>query len=90
MTDKLLSLAREVGAETCGRRLTCRQCRQRIRFSRQPSFTAFVERIRQEERERCAAICDEIERQQENDNGAANTGGAAACAAAIRGSKSDE
>jgi hypothetical protein len=88
MTDKLLSLAREVGAETVyGDDMPAAD--DEYVFT-PAQLTAFVERIRQEERERCAAICDEIERQQENDNGAANTGGAAACAAAIRGSKSDE
>lgn len=34
--------------------------------------------------ERCAQICDDAERQQEIDNGAANTGGAATCADEIR------
>jgi hypothetical protein len=43
-----------------------------------------LESIRLEERERCAVICDEVERQQEIDNGAANTGGAQVCADAIR------
>jgi hypothetical protein len=37
-----------------------------------------------QERERCARVCEEVERKQENDNGMANTGGAAECAAAIR------
>jgi hypothetical protein len=84
MTDQLLSLAREVGAS-----VDAIDAQYNVAFD-EVTLPAFVERIRQEERERCAAICDEIERQQENDNGAANTGGAAACAAAIRGSKSDE
>ena len=35
-------------------------------------------------REACAKVCDEVEQQQDNDHGAANTGGAAACGAAIR------
>ena len=34
--------------------------------------------------ERCAEICDEIEAKQQRDHGAANTGGAAECAAALR------
>lgn len=37
-----------------------------------------------EERERCAKVCDEVQRQQDNDNGVADTGGASACVAAIR------
>lgn len=35
--------------------------------------------------EHAAKIADEVERQQDDDNGAANTGGAAQTAAAIRG-----
>jgi len=35
-------------------------------------------------REACAKVCDQVEQQQDNDHGAANTGGAAACGAAIR------
>jgi hypothetical protein len=58
----------------------------------EPSLTAFTADQMREyglecarlERERCAAICDIIEVTQEIDNGAANSGGAAACAAAIR------
>lgn len=37
------------------------------------------------ERERCAGICDEADRKDESDNGAAMTGAAAAAASAIRG-----
>lgn len=40
--------------------------------------------VRAMETERCARVCEAMERQQENDNGAANTGGAEACASAIR------
>jgi hypothetical protein len=36
------------------------------------------------ERERCAKVCDEVQRQQDNDNGVADTGGARTSAAAIR------
>lgn len=44
-----------------------------------------------EQRAKCIATCREIERQQENDYGAANTGGAAACAAAIEaGGEADD
>jgi hypothetical protein len=35
-------------------------------------------------REACAKVCDRVEQQQDDDHGAANTGGAMACAAAIR------
>lgn len=35
--------------------------------------------------ERAAKVCERIEAKQESDNGAANTGGASECAAAIRG-----
>lgn len=34
--------------------------------------------------EEAAAICDQVDVQQQNDNGIADTGGAAACASAIR------
>jgi uncharacterized Zn finger protein len=45
--------------------------------------TAAVER----EREECAKVADEIEAQQNIDLGAANSGGAGECAAAIRARK---
>jgi hypothetical protein len=51
---------------------------------RMDEVEAYAQSLVAKERERCARICDEIERQQEIDGGAANTGCAAACASAIR------
>jgi len=61
-------------------------CRDRARqeaarlWNTRASTASEAERVR----EACAKVCEQVEQQQDNDHGAANTGGAAACAAAIR------
>jgi hypothetical protein len=51
MTDQLLSLALEVGAHISPAGF--------VEFTEHDDLTAFAERIRQDERERCAKLCDE-------------------------------
>jgi hypothetical protein len=57
MTDQLLSLAREVGAFEFQQKGTSDPTSY-VRFTLL-QLTAFAERIRQDERERCAKVCDE-------------------------------
>jgi hypothetical protein len=83
-TAPLLALARECGASIDT------DLGMTVVAMFDDQLAALEQRIRQDERERAARICDEMERQQENDYGAANSGGAQACAAAIRSSGTSE
>jgi hypothetical protein len=53
MTDQLLSLAREAGAHI-GKKTTIERGVEPYIFITESQLTAFAERIRQDERERCA------------------------------------
>lgn len=77
----ILDIARECGANV---EAWCRNDNHFIDFTSEESLASFTKRIQEMERERCAGICDAIDAQDERDNGAASTGGAASCAAAIR------
>jgi hypothetical protein len=87
--NSLVELARESGAVIQIHEFTLPDggiSRGTVTFS-MDGLSTFADKVRAEEREACAKICDDVERQQEIDNGAANTGGAAACAASIRDRK---
>jgi hypothetical protein len=67
MSDNLLSLARDCGAETGAETWT--------KFHLPEHLAAFAERIRAEERERAALLCDDLAWFMENGAGDPEPGG---------------